>query len=99
MRLHLTKKQVIDGSAKVFSAGYCRLRNTLYNGNYIGYTSGKFGWNADIFDLGDNITIVTGYRTFGKPIPDDIIKECNALAENESAVSARFNLKKWCMEN
>lgn len=98
MRLKLTKKQVVDGSASVYSVGYQRLQKTLFTIQSVGYVSGTYGWNCDVYDLGGDQTLVTGYRTFGKVIPDEVIKECETLAENTTPLEAREHLKEWIRE-
>lgn len=45
--------------------GYCELQNLLENFTPIAYTSGLYGWNANIYQFGDYY-ICTGYRPFGK---------------------------------
>lgn len=95
----MTKKQVVDGSAKVFSAPYCRLQNTLAYQSPIAYTCGVYGWNCDVYDLGYNISLTTGYAPFGKEIPTEVFKEIEKTAEKVDAETAYQKLVKWCMEN
>ena len=53
----------------------------LYFENPIAFTSGVYGWNADIYDI-NNVAIVTGYRPFGNIHVDyDIIREYNNRAK------------------
>lgn len=64
MKYKTTKRAVMDGYGFVISVGYADLQYLLHHKNPVAYTSGKCGWNADIYDFG-NIAICTGYRPFG----------------------------------
>jgi len=64
MSLELKKKEVME-SYYTIPIGYCDLQRLLRYEDKIGYTCGVYGWNADIYVLG-NVAIVTGYRPFGE---------------------------------
>ena len=64
--MKLTKKEVLN-NYKCYEVGYCELQYLLHYKNAVGYTSGVYGWNADIY-IFDNIALVTGYRPFGQEI-------------------------------
>ena len=64
MKYRTTKKAVMDGYGFVISVGYADLQYLLHCKSPVAYTSGQYGWNADIYDFG-NIAICTGYRPFG----------------------------------
>lgn len=64
MKYKTTKPAVMNGYSFVISVGYADLQFLLHCKNPVAYTSGKLGWNADIYDFG-NIAICTGYRPFG----------------------------------
>lgn len=64
MSLELKKKDVMENYFTI-PIGYCDLQRLLRYENKIGYTYGVYGWNADIYVLG-NVAIVTGYRPFGE---------------------------------
>ena len=65
MKVRVTKRQVLDSYCHVISVGYCSLQTLLRfkDANY--YTSGVYGWNSDIYDVGCGVAITTGYRPFG----------------------------------
>ena len=65
MKVKVTKRQVLDNYCYVISVGYCDLQDLLRfkNANY--YTCGLYGWNSDIYDVGNGVAISTGYRPFG----------------------------------
>ena len=64
MKFKTTKKDVMRWNSKVICLGYCSAQNLLSGKDPIAYTSGVYGWNADIYTF-DNVAIVTGYRPFG----------------------------------
>lgn len=64
MKYKTTKRAVMDGYDFVISVGYADLQHLLYYKSPVAYTSGQYGWNADIYDFW-NIAICTGYRPFG----------------------------------
>lgn len=64
-----TKRSVMDNYNKVIEVGYCGLQNLLRRESRSAYTTGTYGWNADVYDFGD-VAIVTGYRPFGNVRPD-----------------------------
>ena len=48
--------------AKTISANYCKLQNLLRYQERTAYSSGRLGWNYDIYHIGDAAVICTGYR-------------------------------------
>ena len=70
MKFKTTKKAIMEGFNKVIEIGYADLSNLLEFREPIAYTSGVYGWNANIYDMGDGVAIVTGYRPFGNISPD-----------------------------
>lgn len=77
--MKLTRKEVLN-NYKCYQVGYCELQYLLYYKNAVGYTSGVYGWNADIY-IFDNIAIVTGYRPFGQHISSELIKKYEQKAQ------------------
>ena len=69
MKYHTTKQAVNNGYFYKICIGYCDLQTLLKYENPVAYTSGIYGWNADIYDsfpeIPWNVCIVTGYRPFG----------------------------------
>lgn len=63
---YLAKQNEVNRNARCLSVGYCDLQDELSVLEPNGYTCGVYGWNADLYDLPYNFTIVTGYRPFGK---------------------------------
>lgn len=69
MKYKTTQKAIKENYSKIIKVGYCDLQNLLNFKSPIAYTCGKYGWNADIYDIG-GVAIVTGYRSFGNIEPD-----------------------------
>lgn len=75
-----TKKAICNSCATIISIGYCDLQHLLAYISPNAYTSGIYGWNADIYSIG-NVAICTGYRPFGDINPDyDITRSYNERA-------------------
>lgn len=82
MKFKTTKRDIMANYDKVIKVGYCDLQNLLKYESPTAYTSGVYGWNADIYDFG-GITICTGYRPFGNIRPDwEIMDKYEKEAEN-----------------
>lgn len=60
-----TMREVKEWFGHVICIGYCDLQYLLRKESRIGYTAGVYGWNADVYDVGNGVAIVTGYRPFG----------------------------------
>lgn len=60
------KQNEVNRNCRCLSVGYCDLQNELSILEPNAYTCGVYGWNADLYYLPYNFTIVTGYRPFGK---------------------------------
>lgn len=74
MSMELKKKQVMENYFTI-PIGYCDLQRLLRYEEKVGYTCGVYGWNADIYTIG-NVAIVTGYRPFGEwERPQGIVKK------------------------
>lgn len=81
MKYKTTKKEVKSNYRSIIRLGAVELYYLLKFTEPVAYTSGVYGWNADIYDLG-NVAIVTGYRSFGNISPDyDIVEKYNKLGK------------------
>ena len=60
--------------------GYCELYYLLYFQKRIGYNSGVYGWNYDVFHIDFRTCIVTGYRPFGNIKSYDLCYKYNEKA-------------------
>lgn len=82
MKYKTTQKAIRNNYNTIINLGYCAAQNLLNFENPIAYTSGVNGWNADIYNLGGGVAIITGYRPFGNVNPDyDKVKEYEGKAE------------------
>lgn len=80
MKKRTTMKEVVKGYKKVYRCGYCDLQNIFYNLEADYYNAGVYGWNCDIYEIG-NIAITTGYRNMrGVNIPYEMIERYDKAA-------------------
>ncbi len=64
MKYRTTTKYIIENYSKIISVGYGQIQTLLRNHNAVAYTSGYYGWNYDIYDIG-GVAICTGH--YGMP--------------------------------
>lgn len=78
------------GANNVISIPNCELQNLLFFENRIGYNSGMYRWNYDVY-LIDNICICTGDRpTLGVSVPWQLFKRYEKQAR-----TLRKSLSDW----
>ena len=71
----LTKNDVLRLGRNVYSVGYCKAQYLLNYSRKVGYNAGVYGWNYDVYIVGDDV-IITGYRPFNaKKINYDLLKK------------------------
>ena len=63
MKTRWTCKQVRECNA--VKIGYCEAWHLLKGLEPIAYTAGIYGWNEDVYLVGNNTYITTGYRPHG----------------------------------
>lgn len=63
MKVRTTKRKVMNETWCI-SVPYCALQDLLTYESPIYYTTGVYGWNADVYMI-EGLAIVTGYRPFG----------------------------------
>lgn len=103
MKYKTTKKAVQSNYRNIIRLGAVELYYLLKFTEPVAYTSGVYGWNADIYDLG-NVAIVTGYRPFGNISPDyKIVEKYNQLGreiyEEEHDPAKDWNEEREDQEN
>lgn len=82
MKTRMTKKFVKQFCGTIIEIGYCGAWHLLQGIEPDWYTCGVYGWNADVYYLGDHTAIVTGYRPFGTVHPKyDVVKAFEQRAE------------------
>lgn len=79
-----TCKQVREVNA--IKIGYCGAWYLLRGLEPVGYTAGVYGWNEDIYYVGNNTYIATGYRPHGtRKVPYELLesyeKQAKAICE------------------
>ena len=88
MKTEITKKEIMIRFKKVYSlrfeTGYKISR--FINPDY--YTCGKYGWNCDVFIIGNSIALTYGDRYIGKNYPIDKQEE---LVEKLKKLESRYN--------
>lgn len=70
MKIHVTQRTIRNSYSNIISVGYCNLQRLLSRRSPEFYTSGSYGWNADVYVVSPDTVIVTGYRPFGNRKPD-----------------------------
>ena len=70
MKVKTTAKAIRSAYPTIIKISYCNLQGLLCIDRPEYYTCGVYGWNADIYDMGNGIAICTGYRPFGNVKPD-----------------------------
>lgn len=81
MAFELRRKDVVNESGYKFAVGYCGMQNLLHFQDRLGYTHGVYGWNFDVYKIGDCV-ISTGYRGMvGKSVDYDLLREYELKAE------------------
>lgn len=65
MKVKVTQREIKNGFKNIIDVGYGELQHLLSHKAPDYYTSGVYGWNADIYKINNNTVIVTGYRPFG----------------------------------
>lgn len=84
-----TMKEIKKMYKNTIEIGYCELWDLLKLHNRKFYTSGIYGWNADIYEINYNTAIITGYRSFGNIKPsyklvEKYNKQAKELIEKEN---------------
>ena len=88
---------------KIYRIGYCELQKILKSLSAVGYNAGVYGWNYDIYDLGENVILIMGYHTdcgikISHEICDKILKDYAARAFSDVEGFLRSELKKYTSE-
>ena len=97
MKFKTTAKAIKESTPAKYlkKAGYCSIQYLLVGHDNIAYTCGVYGWNFDVYQIGQ-YTICTGYRNMpGEQIADyETINKYEALAEKiYNNYKADYNLR------
>lgn len=94
MKTRMTKKFANQFYNTTIEVGYGCSQHLLSGIEPEGYTCGVYGWNADIYNVGNRVAIVTGYRPFGTVKADyDTVREFDKRAE--AILSEGFRWSDW----
>ena len=80
MKFKTTRKDILQRFNKVISVPYCKAQYLTKHSNPIASTSGIYGLNADIYDLGFGVALCTGYKPFGESIDLKFLAELEEKA-------------------
>lgn len=81
MAFELKRKDVVKECGYKLCASYCSMQFLLRYQDRIGYTHGVYGWNCDVYRIGD-VVLTTGYRGMvGSPINYDLLRDYELKAE------------------
>ena len=90
MKIETTKKEIVSSFSKVYyllqKTGY--EISCFFNPDY--YTCGKYGWNCDVFIIGNSVALTYGDRYIGGRYPIDKQEE---LVEKLEKLESRYNKK------
>lgn len=92
MKIKTTQKAIKENYSNVLVIGYAEYQDLLdkYKADY--YTSGVYGWNANIFTIDKlDTAIVTGYRPFGEWLSDEQLEIFKKYDEKAKKLKERFN--------
>lgn len=83
MKTQTTKKAIMSAYRNVIKVGYNDMQDALKWREPEFYTAGGYGWNSDVYVIGYDTVIVTGYRPFGNmKLPSEVIDTLNKCAES-----------------
>lgn len=105
MKYKTTKKAVMAGYITVICVPYAELQHLLRFENPVAYTCGTYGWNADIYYIGNSTAICTGYRSFGNVVvKHDVCRKYDQEAKHlieqayQQPINGRFPTWEECNE-
>lgn len=99
MRTKTTKKAIMNAYENVIKVGYCDLQDALKWREPNFYTAGVYGWNADVYVIGYDTVIVTGYRPLGNmELSREVVDTLNKCAESITHY-LEYDMAKICLNN
>ena len=86
----MSKKEILNGYKFIIPIGYCQAQDLLGYQRAKYYTYSRvYGWRADIYEISEDVAIVTGYAPFG-----NISVDYTALKDyNLKALNAYLNVR------
>lgn len=100
LKMNVTRKYLRNNFTNIISVPYCDLQDLLRYETPLWYTSGIYGWNADVYLIDIDTIIVTGYRPFGNINPTHaLIDVFNRTAQKtDSPEKCRYLLTMFAEE-
>lgn len=99
--MQLTEKYVYSMAKDlpIIKVGACYLQHLVNGASKIGYTSGVYGWDADVYDAG-KCFIVMGYRPFGTvSAPYELCKGYDKAAESVCCTETDYDTMRIRLKN
>ena len=93
MKFKTTRKEMLQRFNKVIKVPYCKGQYLTQFLDPIAYTSGIYGWGADIYDLGHGVALCTGYKPFGESIDSKFLADLEEKARIISYSSLSYEEK------
>lgn len=91
-KMNVTRKYVCGSFTNIISVPYCALQDLLKYEFPSWFTSGIYGWNADVYMFDFDTCIVTGYRPFGD------IRPAYALTEAFNRAARKADTPEKCKD-
>ena len=79
MKVKTTKKSVKNAFINIYKIGYCDAQYLLEGVNPFAYSSGKYGWACDYYEI-EGICISTGYNPIGEWVNYDLLRKYDKKA-------------------
>lgn len=92
--MNLKKKDVINKYSNIIYFGYCEIYKLTRYMERLGYTSGIYGWNADVFHIDNKTCIVTGYRPFGNIQGNKYLDLINKKVQQLDVLTDKYDFNK-----
>ena len=92
-KTNVTQKFVRGSFTNIICVPYFGLQDLLRYESPLWFTSGIYGWNADVYMIDFDTSIVTGYRPFGNIYPTySLINAFNRTARKANTPEKRRDL-------
>ena len=99
MKFKTTQKAIKERYNTIISVGYAKLYHLLNHLEPTAYTTGTYGWKADIYNI-NGVAIVTGYQPFGNIKADyDICKKYESEAHKIAQSVYDYEARKAALDN
>lgn len=97
MKFKTTAKAIRANSIDPIAIGYCDTQYLFRNRKPVAYTSGVYGWNFDVYEIG-NHTFCTGYRGMIGRSPSVSVREWEKKAETIWSWENNISYEEKCAE-